>query len=203
MKKGMIFLIAILVLLSATAITFARNTAAITISAITAGGNGGYASVLDGIADIPADVALKHSSDVGAANAVNPTWTPVVEQPGAITAGDLYYLDTSSYTGDIYVTLYLTNADELRKDYSYLHFNVNVYTHSDKPVLPGDWSAATTVDGTEIPVYLTLVNGSVSFYLEGAAYYTIAVDGGDYYCIDTNAVGGDLTPSFYMEVSPL
>ena len=49
---------------------------------------------------------------------------------------------------------------------------------------------------------LTLSNGFVQFLLDGNAQYDIVITGGDYYCIDTDAVGGDLSPDFYLDVRP-
>ena len=204
MKKGMIILIALLVLLSATAITFARNTAATSVT-ITAGGITGYASDdVSGIAGVATSIKLKNSTGSGPYVHVAPTWTPVIEQAGAITGGDVYYLNTTDYTGDILVTLYLTNPNELQKNYSNLMMKVNVW----KRVLadPDDpWVQATMANGDAIvdTMYLTINNGNVSFILTGDLEYCISVDGGSYYCIDTNAAGGELSPAFFLEVQPV
>lgn len=208
MKKGLIFAIALIVLLSATAVTFARNTATESVS-ITAAGAGGYAAGnVQGASQAVATVKLKHSSG-GSAPYTNiaPTWSPVIEQAGTITAGDIYYLDCASYLGDVMVTLHLTNPAALAKDYSYLNLLVNVWSGG-----AGVWTTqATNADGSAIysagsPLvesFLNIINGNVSFVLAGGTHYCITVDSGNYYCIDTDAIGGSLSPNFYLEIQPL
>ena len=208
MKKGLIFAIALVVLLSATVITFARNTATESVS-ITAAGVGGFAAGnAQGASQAVATVKLKHSSG-GSAPYTNvaPTWSPVVGQAGSITAGDIYYLDCSAYLGDVMVTINLTNPSALAKDYSYLNLLVNVWSGG-----AGTWTTqATNSDGSAIysvgpPViesFLNIINGNVTFILAGGTHYCITIDSGDYYCIDTNAIGGSLSPDFYLEIKPL
>jgi hypothetical protein len=201
MKKGLIFLIALLVLLSATAITFARNTAttAVSITAAGAGGTGEAAKDVSGIATVDTGIKLHYSTGSGPYVHVAPSWDPVVEQPGSIEAGDLYYFNSTGYTGDVLVTLYVTNPDELAQYYSYLNMQVNIRSGSS-----GVWTQSTLADGTAIgTVYLTLVNGKLSFILNGGTNYDISIDGGTYYPIDTSGAGGDLSPAFYLEIQPL
>jgi hypothetical protein len=86
MKKGLIFMIALLVLLSATAITFARNTAttSIAITASGVGGAGEAAGSVSGIGAVDPDIELNYSTGTGPYVHVAPDWNPVVEQPGSI-----------------------------------------------------------------------------------------------------------------------
>jgi hypothetical protein len=200
MKKGMIFIIALLVLLSATAITFARNTAttAVSITQAGAGGGGEAAQNVSGIAAVPDTIKLKYSTGTDTFTHVAPTWDPVNEQAGSIRAGDIYYFDTTGYTGDILVTVYITNPYELAKVYSYLDMKLNIRSGDS-----GAWVQSKLADGTDIGVvYLTLINGKLTFILNGGTHYDISIDGGTYYPINTDAAGGNLSPAFYLEIQP-
>ncbi|HSW58947.1 MAG TPA: hypothetical protein VLH15_11115 [Dehalococcoidales bacterium] len=202
MKKGFLFFIALMVLLSATAITFARNTATTTVSISAAGASasGNVATNVSGISGVANNIKLQYSTGAAAPfTHVAPTWNPVITQPGSITAGDLYYFNSTGYAGDMLVTVYITNPSELSQNYSYLNLEINIRSGGS-----GAWVQSTLADGSPIgTVYLTLVNGFTSFILSGNTAYNISIDGGNYYCIDTDAAGGSLSPSFYLEVQPL
>jgi hypothetical protein len=199
MKRTLFFGIALILLFAATAITFAQTTATTSI-AISAGSTSGGASSIKTLDDIGDTIKLRYSSGSEAPYThVAPDWTPIVERPGSITAGDVYYIDSTSYTGDVMVTLYLTNASALSCDYSYLDMQVNVWEDSN-----GTCDQAVLADGSAIgTVFLTIPNGSTSFILHGNTTYCVTIDGGSYYCIDTDAAGGSLSPNFYLDVSPL
>jgi hypothetical protein len=199
MKKKFIFVLALILLMTATAVTFAQTTATASVN-INAGGTSGNAATIKTLANVGGSIQLKYSTGTGAPYThVAPEWVPIVEHAGAVTAGDIYYVDAGDYTGDILVTINLTNPEELSLDYSYLNLNVNVWEGSS-----GDWSQAAEADGSAIgTVYLTLINGSTTFILHGATEYCISLDGGSYYCINTNATGGSLSPDFYLDVSPI
>ena len=208
MKKGLIFAIALVVLLSATAVTFARDTATESVS-ISAGGASGFAAGSElGASQAVSAVKLKHSTGNSAPYTnVPPTWSPVVGQVGSITAGDLYFLDCTNYAGDVLVTLNITNPSALAKDYEYLNLLVNVWSGG-----AGVWTTqATNADGSPIysvgpplvETYLNIQNGNISFILAGSTKYCITVDSGSYHCIDTNATGGSLSPDFYLEIQPI
>ena len=135
-------------------------------------------------------------ADWGKYNAL-PAWTPFEGTAGSITAGDLYLIDPRDYTGDLLVNLYLTNADELVHNYSFLNMQVQAYT------------AITTTPSytpTLQDAYLTMSNGYASFNLPGLTQsdqsYVITIDDGSWYCIDGDDSPDDrsLSPSFYIEV---
>jgi hypothetical protein len=199
MKKKIIFAVALLLLLASTAIAFAQTTATATV-AISAGSNSGGASSIKTLNDVGGSIALKYSTGTEAPfTHVAPDWEPIVEQPGAISAGDVFYIDCTSYTGDVLVTLHLTNASELSRDYSYLDMQVNVWEGTSEA-----WDQATEADNSTIgTVYLTIINGETTFILHGDTEYCISIDGGTYYCIDTDAAGGSTSPDFYLDVSPI
>ena len=148
---------------------------------------------------VPNTVKLKYSTGAGALYThVSPSWTPAKNQAGTITIpGDVYYVDTSNYAGDVKVTIYLTNSGLLAKDYSYLNMSVNFWTGSS-----GSWTQATPVgDTANATDYLTLDKGSVSFILQGSTHYCISIDSGDYYCVDTTVDSThDLSPQYYLNV---
>ena len=130
--------------------------------------------------------------------ATDPSWTPIVNAAGDITAGDLFYVNTTGNSGDLVVELSLTNPEALKKNYAYILLLINVYSGGE-----GSWAQATRADSSAIgTVYLTLTNGYVSFILDGDIEYVITIDGGSFFCIDTNASGGSLSPAFYIEANP-
>jgi len=130
MKKKLVFLGAALLLITSTTLTFAHNSLAASVSITAAAGDpsivrsvGGAGA--DGVANT---VGLKYSTG-GAApfTQVPPSWTPVKNKTGAITPGDVYYVDTTNYAGDVKVALYLTNSGLLAMDYAYLNMRVNFW----------------------------------------------------------------------------
>jgi hypothetical protein len=194
MRKKLIFAAAVLLLFAATAVTFARDTAttSVSISAVGVSGTGNAVADLYGLQDVPTGIELEYGNTA-------PLWSPVIEQPGSITAGDIYYFNTTDYLGDVMMSLHITNPEELSQNYSYLFMQVNVRNGTS-----GSWAQSTRADGSEIgAVYLSLNNGYVSFVLSGDTEYSIAIDGGTFYCIDTDADGGSLSPDYYLEVKPL
>lgn len=69
-----------------------------------------------------ADVSFASSGD-------QPSWTPITGVSGSVTSGDLYLMDTTGttpYTGNVLLTLYLNNGDELASSYTYFTSQVNV-----------------------------------------------------------------------------
>jgi hypothetical protein len=199
MRKKIIFGIALLLLLASTAIAFAQTTAVTSVS-IAAGSSSGGAADIKTLDSVGTAIALKYSTGIeDPYTHIAPSWDPIVEKPGAITAGDVYYIDCGDYQGDIMATLHLTNASELSLDYSYLDMQINIWEGSS-----GDWDQATEADNSPIGVvYLTIINGETTFILHGNTEYCLTIDSGSYYCIDTDAVGGSLSPDFYIDVSPL
>ena len=117
---------------------------------------------------------------------------------GAITPGDLFYIDTTGTTADITATLHLTNTQELVHSYRYMTLKTGIYVQTDS----GEWGKAATRNGELIPdTYITLRNGQVSFPLPGYAKYKVAIDSGSFYYISTNADGGGISPQFYLTVN--
>ena len=201
MKKKLMFAIAAILLITGTTLTFAHSSTAATVS-ITAAVTGDPSNVQSvggaGNDGVPTTVKLKHSSGgTSPYTHVPPTWAPVKNQAGSITSGDVYYVDASTYTGDIRVTVYLINTGLLAKDYTYLNMELNVWAGSS-----ATWVQATPVNDTgNATGYLTLDNGAVSFVLQGSTHYCFSIEGGAYYCIDTTVDGThDLSPQYYMNV---
>jgi hypothetical protein len=125
-----------------------------------------------------------------------PTWTPISDVAGNVTAGHMYYIDPGTYTGELWVTMYLTNVGDLAKNYSYLNLGVNFYTTDGTA-----WAEETAVTGTapNLNYYLTLSNGFVSFRLPaGSTKGVLTIDNGDWYC--TSTTGGSLSPRFYLDI---
>jgi len=127
-----------------------------------------------------------------------PTWTAFRRALGGVTTpGDLFYIDATSNTVDIEVTLYLTNTQELSHCYRYLILKVGAYAESNA----GQWEKASMGDSEPIPdTFITLRDARVSFTLPGYAKYKITLDSGSFYCTNTNGGRDSLSPQFYLTV---
>jgi len=125
-KRKLYLILALLVALAVTGGTFAYTQVSSTVAPTTS-----FAGVAGGFATISTDEPIS-GGDYATGNAT-PTWSPVVDVADAITAGDLYYIDVGTYTGDILVTLYLDNPNTLAKCYSYINMAICVYgvTYAD------------------------------------------------------------------------
>jgi len=127
-----------------------------------------------------------------------PTWTAFRRAIcGVTTPGDLFYIDATTNTADIEVTLYLTNTQELSHYYRYLILKVGGYAESNA----GQWEKASMGGSAPIPdTFITLHDARVSFTLPGYAKYKITIDSGSFYCTNTDVDGGSLSPRFYLTV---
>lgn len=206
MKKRLFAVLALLVVAAITGVSFATTTGTASTSVNAVGVSGAFASVTAATTD------GKH--------AYTPVWNPSVNAAGQIpddlngdgdtddTAdnrpGDLYIVDTGTYTGDILVTLYLNNPADLVKGYTYLNLAIVVYEW-DSTLNAGAGGWATTAvagkSGTDYTDFVTLTNGYVSFILTQSANggkYSIGIDAGSFYCIDNTT--DYISPAFYIDV---
>ena len=116
---------------------------------------------------------------------------------GVTSPGDLFYIDTTDYSSDILVTLYLTNTAELIHYYRYQILDVGVYVQTGAE----QWEKATGTDGELIPdTYITMRNANVSFALPAYARYKVTIDSGSFYCISGSPDGSNFSPKFYLTV---
>jgi len=126
-----------------------------------------------------------------------PSWTAFGKAIGGVTPGDLFYIDAADNPTDIVVTLYITNAQELIGCYRYLILKVGVYVESNA----GQWDKAPMANGGLIPdTFITMRDARVSFTLPGYTKYKATIDSGSFYCTNTEADGGSLSPQFYLTV---
>jgi hypothetical protein len=198
MKKNLIFAIALLMLFASTTVSYAMSSNT-TSTSISASGIGDAACAVKTLSDVDEDVKLRYSQGTAAPYSnVAPLWKPVVGETGAISPGDLYYLKSSNFSGNILVKIYLTNTAALIKNYTYLNLKINVWTRT-----ADSWVQAKLADGSKFePLYLSLTGADISFVLPGNAQYCISIDGGNYYCIDTDAAGGSLSPEYFIDTQP-
>ncbi len=135
-----------------------------------------------------------------AAVSAQPSWNAFSRSIGGVdTPGDLFYVDADENSGDIEVTLYITNARELSHCYKYIILKVGIYVEDDTD----EWTAASSWNGASIPsTFITMGNGEVSFSLAGGAKYKITIDRGSFYCFRSEADGGSLSPQFYLIADP-
>jgi hypothetical protein len=126
-----------------------------------------------------------------------PTWSVFGGAIGNAAPGDLFYVDATSNSSDIKVTLHLTNASQLINCYTYLVLEVGVCVESGA----GEWEKASGSNGEPLlDTFITMRDGRVSFALPGLAKYKVAIDGGSFYCATTDTDSGSLLPQFYLSV---
>jgi molybdopterin converting factor small subunit len=104
------------------------------------------------------------------ANMTVPAWSAWGFFKGTINGGDIFAVDTatSSYDGDLVVTVSLGNADQLVKVYRALSLQIAMLD-SANATLDINESNITTAGDANDWVMLTLDNGSVSMFPEGVA----------------------------------
>ncbi len=186
--KRKFFIVALVVALLISGGTFAYTytTASSTIGAVPAAD----------IAAVTAGATPPAGWTAPSGYGVAPSWTPVINSTENITKGSIFWIDPGGYTGNIVVTLYLTNSKDLTSSYTYLNMAIMVHSSTDGT----SWSEVTNPafkSGGKYNYYLALTNGYTQFTLPGGKKYHIAIDGGVYYCISTT---GTLYPSLYLEV---
>ncbi|MDP2734623.1 MAG: DUF2460 domain-containing protein [bacterium] len=151
-KKRLLFSVVVVALLLFSAITYAATTGTGSVSPTVGGASGG------GIAA------------VSFASSGQPSWSPIAGSAGSITGGDLYTADSSganAHAGDVFVTLYLENADELANSYSYFNQLVTVQMLSSQ--VTGE--TVGTGDGSTTVFLLDnapVAPGTLVVYLNGA-----------------------------------
>ena len=125
-----------------------------------------------------------------------PAWNAFGRAIGGVTTPvDLFYINVTDSPADISVTLYITNAAELTHCYRYMILKVGVYVQASTD----QWEEATADNGELIPdTYITMQNGNVGFKLPGYARYKVTIDGGSFYCFQTDTDGGSISPKFYL-----
>jgi len=176
MKNKLFALVALLLVATVTGVTFAQITATTTTGVGTVGPGGAFADVRTAAQCEPAAITLNWAGEDGAATAgtkttyyTAPAWSPSVDASGQIPTsctltagggytgpGDLYYIDSAGYQGDILVTLYLNNPQDLSKNYTYLNMLVNAYSRSVTVV--EDENVGTGTAGT--PTFALALNNA-------------------------------------------
>jgi hypothetical protein len=189
-------------LLAATSFAFLQTNGSATTS-ITAGGTTG-----NEFADVQTSGTFTPGWAVkGTTSPTQPSspWTPVVGQVVAVqSASDLAIVDATGTTGNVLVTLVLSNAAALSADYSYINLPIQVEVCTLNTTCT--WNAeGTDANGDAIGngglTYLTLSNGYLSFLLKGGSYYELEIPtGGSFYTISTSATGGALSPNYLINV---
>jgi hypothetical protein len=114
---------------------------------------------------------------------------------GSVIPGDLFTIDCSGNQVDTEFNLYITNTDELIKNYRYVNLQIGIYTDSGN----GAWQKVTSPFGENVSdIYITMQNSRVNFSLPGNAKYKIMVNKG---CFNRYPViKGQTTslPEFYL-----
>ncbi|MFC1918640.1 hypothetical protein ACFLWW_01525 [Chloroflexota bacterium] len=118
------------------------------------------------------DFASISANSTGIANI---TWTPFGRYRGAIPGDTLFDVTpTTGYDGDLEVTVYLANPDELSKNYRFWLVRLQLQDSGGDPV-----------DAQEDTQVLSMDNGQATFYWPSSNYtagtqYQIECEGGAY-----------------------
>ncbi len=121
-------------------------------------------------------------ADVSANTSSTPSWSVHGMQKGSTGSGSLFDIDTatSGYTGDIAVTIFIANADELVSVYRNLTLSLEVRDSANALMDINSDGFNNSADFT----LLTLENGTVTFSLKQGApdVYTVMLRKGSYIC---------------------
>ena len=124
----------------------------------------------------------------------SPSWgTMAGRQAGTLPVTSLFKITPlADYTGDLLVTVYLTNAGELIYCYQHLNMKISIYDKDGTRVVPFE--------------FITLENGKARFGMSyGSGWnspYYVNIIGGSYNTLKGTAGSGEsFSPSFYCEVS--
>lgn len=159
-----------------------------------------------------------------APNAAGATWSPSIGSTSSITAGNHFIVNLQGLgTSDAaLIEIFLTNTDELVKNYTFLHRLINIQVLCDSGSCPagagttpyssggaanGAWEDAVDAAGTKISDtadYLTLTNARQAFILLGGYTYALTIDGGTMFTIDvTEGAGDSLSPTDLIQLTAL
>ncbi len=131
---------------------------------------------------------------VTAENATGITWALVGRHRGAFAGGTLFNVTpATAYNGDIEVSVYLSNMDELTTNYRFFFMRLQFVD-----------SGNVTADAEGITQLLTLENGVASFYCDnltpGTTYY-VKLLGGAYMTYPGVAGWTKKNPVIYAQVT--
>ena len=158
-----------------------------------------------------------------APNSVAPTWSPSIGSTSTITGGNHFIINLQGLdTSDAALAeIFLTNTDELVKNYTFLHRELNVKVICDSSSCPtgagttpfstsgtnGVWQDAVDAAGSTISDtqdFLTLTNARQAFILIGGYTYALTIDGGTLFTIDvTTGAGDSLSPTDLVQLTAL
>ena len=146
------------------------------------------------------------------------TWTPALNSATSVTAGNHFVVNLGGLSASdaALVEILLTNPNELVKNYTYLNRTIGVHVLCEASsactgnpyaasTTAGTYGDATDVSGATINAtgdILTLQNARQQFVLTGGYTYSITVDGGALFTIDTTVGSGDsLSPSDQISIT--
>ena len=185
MKKKWILVLALIITLLGSGLTYAftYTTASATITG-TADSEYATVTVDDSPPSFAANIFGKHRGDV--------------------PSGDMFIITPdTTYTGDMLIKVYLTNADELSKTYQHLNMKVEIW--DSEATTPVNIFAGETGHTFQL---LTLDNGVVTFPLEmddGTSPFKVKIAGGSYGTNPRSPVdwesGYSVSPLLFCEVT--
>ncbi|KXA98515.1 hypothetical protein AKJ39_01855 [candidate division MSBL1 archaeon SCGC-AAA259J03] len=133
------------------------------------------------------------------------TWDAIDDTATGIDNGDLYLINLtdSDYAGELLVTLYMTNPDDVAAKYSYWNAQIDAYTlentwdNLDNKDRLGDWSS------DDENIMLSLSQGYVTWRVGRDSedhLVDIVIEDGSCYTTDSTKTDSKYDPSFYITV---
>ena len=206
--------VAAVALLVGTAVTFTaengNDTFTITSSAAAAGSVS--LRTVDTVADLATQGTAPNTWKIsGATTGAAPAWTPVLNNAVSVTTpGDIAIIDARGLTsGNILITLSLTNAAQIDADHNYFILPVDLWVWQTDTV----WAAANTGNGDSLPLtggtpiatqYLSTSNGYLTWTVDGTGVYEITIPtGGSIFAVSTLVNSSHaLAPTFVISTTP-
>ncbi len=160
---------------------------ALLIALVVTGGTFAYAATV--VANTDLGTLTKVSSAFAAVTAVtdNMTWTDNVTQDtvGSVGTSELFDVARNSdFTGDMQVTVYLTNSDKLVQAYQHLNMVIDA------------------TNATPSSSLLTLANSKVTFLISGTSS-DIDLNGGTWQTHISYGAGAEVGPDMWAEVTQI
>ncbi|MFC1949221.1 hypothetical protein ACFLW0_03510 [Chloroflexota bacterium] len=167
-RKGLIMVASFLLAMAITggifAYTYTTASVTMTVGAVTSD----FAQIADNSTDLA-------------------SYTPFGKLRGALPSGTLFQIiPATGYTGDLEVTVYLANPDELTRNYRYWLMRLQLTDNASSGLNP--------VDAEMITQVLTMSNGEATFYFPSSNFtggedYYVLTSGGSYMALPYTSAG--------------
>jgi len=131
-----------------------------------------------------------------AASGTEPQFKAYGNAVGSVNYGELFRIDTTGEESDRTYQLLITNVDDLASDYRFMNFKIGVYAQQAGTE---NWERLDTNGTVQFhDIYISIVDGGVSFTLPGGAKYKITIEHGCFNAYSVRAGSTISVPQFYL-----